>query len=60
MAHLRESYSTRKAEALLRAWGKEDVYVSLDAELALLQSAGFMVDVAWRRGMFAVIVAGRR
>jgi tRNA (cmo5U34)-methyltransferase len=60
MAHLRESYSTRKAEALLRAWRKEDVYVSLDAELALLQSAGFMVDVAWRRGMFAVIVAGRR
>ena len=60
MVHLRESYSTRKAEALLRAWSKEDVYVSLDAEIALLQSAGFMVDVAWRRGMFAVIVAGRR
>jgi tRNA (cmo5U34)-methyltransferase len=60
MVHLRESYSTREAEALLRAWSKEDVYVSLDAELALLQSAGFRVDVAWRRGMFAVIVAGRR
>ena len=60
MAHLRESYSTRKASALLRAWRKEDVYVTLDAELALLQSAGFSVDVAWRRGMFAVIVAVRR
>jgi tRNA (cmo5U34)-methyltransferase len=60
MVHLRESYSSRKAEALLRAWSKEDVYVSLDAEIAMLQSAGFMVDVAWRRGMFAVIVAGRR
>jgi len=60
MVHLRESYTTRKAEALLRAWSKEDVYVPLDAELALLQSAGFIVDVAWRRGMFAVIVAARR
>ena len=60
MVHLRESYSARKAEALLRAWSKEDVYVSLDAELALLQSAGFIVDVAWRRGMFAVIVASGR
>lgn len=60
MVHLRDSYSTRKAEALLRSWRREDAYVPLDAELALLQNAGFIVDVAWRRGMFAVIVASRR
>jgi hypothetical protein len=26
-------------------------------ELALLQSAGFITDVSWRKGAFAVIVA---
>jgi len=57
MVHLRDSYSIRQAEALLRAWGREDVYVPLDAEIALLQRAGFSVDVSWRRGAFAVIVA---
>jgi len=55
--HLRASYDAGKAESLLRAWGREDVYVPLDEELALLKRAGFSVDVAWRRGAFAVIVA---
>ena len=55
--HLRASYSARETEAMLRAWAQEDVYVPLEAEIALLQRAGFSVDVAWRRGAFAVIVA---
>jgi len=55
-AHLRASYGAAEAENLLRAWGREDVYVPLDSELALLQQAGFSVDVAWRRDAFAVIV----
>jgi tRNA (cmo5U34)-methyltransferase len=59
LAHLRRAYSAREASALLAAWGREDVYVPLDAELALLERAGFRkIDVIWRRGAFAVI-AGR-
>jgi SAM-dependent methyltransferase len=58
--HLCASYDAVEAEALLRAWGREDVYVPLDEELALLKRAGFGVDVAWRRGAFAVIVAINR
>jgi tRNA (cmo5U34)-methyltransferase len=63
-AHLATSYGPRKAESFLNAWAGEDFYVPLDAELALLQSAGFTTDVSWRKGAFAVIVAragrGRR
>jgi hypothetical protein len=35
------------------------VYVPLDAETALLRSAGLQVEVLWRRGAFAVIRAAR-
>jgi tRNA (cmo5U34)-methyltransferase len=56
-AHLAETYGARKAEAFLAAWAEEDFYVPLDAELALLESAGFTTEVAWRKGAFAVIVA---
>lgn len=56
-AHLAKSYGPRKAESFLRAWAHEDFYVPLDAELALLQAAGFATDVVWRHGSFAVIAA---
>jgi tRNA (cmo5U34)-methyltransferase len=59
-AHLARSYGTRKAAAFLKAWAREDFYLPLDVELGLLQSAGFVVDVAWRRNPFAVIVGQRR
>ena len=59
-AHLHDWYGAADAEAFLRAWGREDVYVPLDAELALLREAGFSVDVAWRRDAFAVVVGIRR
>jgi len=55
-AHLDASYGAAEAEALLRAWGREDFYVPLEAELALMRRAGFSVDVAWRRQAFAVVV----
>ena len=56
LAHLRRSYSARKSAALLDAWRDEDVYMPLDAEVALLERAGFTtIDLAWRRGAFAVI-----
>jgi tRNA (cmo5U34)-methyltransferase len=58
-AHLRASYGAAHAEALLRAWGREDVYAPLEAELTMLRRAGFSVDVAWRREAFAVVVGIR-
>jgi tRNA (cmo5U34)-methyltransferase len=57
LAHLRRSYSAREAAAFLKAWAKDDHYVRLTDETAMLERAGFTVDIAWRRGSFAVIVA---
>jgi tRNA (cmo5U34)-methyltransferase len=53
--HLRTAYAPPEADALLEAWAKEDVYVPLDAEMALLKRAGFGVEIVWRNGSFAVI-----
>ena len=61
--HLRTAYAPPEADALLDAWSKEDVYVPLDAEAALLRRSGFTVEIVWRNGSFAVIAAsasGRR
>jgi ubiquinone/menaquinone biosynthesis C-methylase UbiE len=57
-SHLERSYSAREARRLLRAWAREDVYVPLDAEIALMERAGFAVEILWRKGAFAVL-AGR-
>jgi trans-aconitate methyltransferase len=59
-AHLHTAYAPPEADALLAAWAKEDVYVPLEAEMRLLQQAGFAVDVVWRNGMFAVLHASTR
>lgn len=56
-AHVRRSYSKSEADALLKAWSKEDVYVPLEAEIELMNRAGFSVKVVWRRGSFAVLRA---
>ena len=58
-AHLERSYSRPRAQGYLRAWAKEDVYFPLQDEIALLERAGFNVDVRWRRRAFAVLV-GRK
>jgi hypothetical protein len=58
-AHLERSYTRRRAAAFLRAWADEDVYFTLEEEIALLRSAGFAVDVPWRRDSFAVVVAAK-
>jgi len=60
--HMRAAYSDREVERYFRAWAEEDVYVPLDAELAMMRAAGFEPDVVWRRGPFAVMLArkGRR
>ncbi len=59
IAHLRQYYSPAKAEGFLRAWAKEDIYFTLEDEIAMMRAAGFAVDIAWRRDSFAVI-AGQR
>ena len=59
-AHLRESYSARKAAQFLAAWAREDVYVPLPTEIDLLERARFRVEVLWRRGAFAVTEGWRR
>jgi tRNA (cmo5U34)-methyltransferase len=57
LAHLRRAYTAARAAALLDAWGREDVYVPLDAELVMMRRSGFRVEVLWRRGAFAVLRA---
>ena len=59
LSHLRRAYAPPQARALLAAWSHEDVYVPLDAEIALMRSAGFRIELLWRRGAFAVIRATR-
>lgn len=54
--HLARRYGDRQARALLQAWAAEDTYFSLRDEQDMLWRAGFVVDVAWRRGPFAVLV----
>ncbi len=57
LAHLERRYSAKEAAAYLRAWAKEDHYARLSDETAMLERAGFIVDIIWRRGSFAVIAA---
>lgn len=57
--HMRASYTAAQVDAYFRAWADEDVYFPLRDEQAMLAEAGFVVDVAWRAGAFAVTVARR-
>ena len=56
LAHLERRYTAKQAAAHLRAWAKDDHYARLSDEAAGLARTGFAVDIAWRRGCFAVIV----
>lgn len=56
LAHLERRYTAKQAAAHLRAWAKDDHFARLSDEAAVLERAGFAVDIAWRRGCFAVIV----
>lgn len=55
--HLAATHGRAGAARFLLAWAGEDTYFTLDLETALLREAGFQVDVAWRRGAFAVLAA---
>ena len=59
IAHLERRYSASQAAAYLRAWAREDHYVRLEDEVALLKRAGFTVDITWRRGSFAVLAGAK-
>jgi tRNA (cmo5U34)-methyltransferase len=56
IAHLRQSYSPAETRRLFKAWAGEDTYTTLEEELAIIQGAGFAVDVSWRRSGFAVVL----
>jgi tRNA (cmo5U34)-methyltransferase len=55
LAHLRRAYTPSRSKAIFKSWSFEDVYVPLDAEIGLMRSAGFRVELLWRRGAFSVI-----
>ena len=59
LAHLERRYTPRQAAGYLRAWAKEDHYARLIDEGGLVEAAGFTVDIAWRRGSFAVVLGLR-
>jgi tRNA (cmo5U34)-methyltransferase len=59
LGHLRRTYTTSRANAIFKSWSYEDVYTPLDVELELMRSAGFRVEILWRRGAFAVLRAMR-
>jgi ubiquinone/menaquinone biosynthesis C-methylase UbiE len=60
-AHLGKTFGSRaRGRRVYESWADEDTYVPLAEEIRLLERAGFVVDVPWRRSPFAVIVASRR
>ncbi len=59
-SHLQRSYTPSQAKALLRSWSRQDVYMSLESEISLMERSGFSVHVLWRKNAFAVLVGTRR
>jgi SAM-dependent methyltransferase len=57
MRHLTRTFGTRaKARQVYESWSNEDVYMPLRDEVRMLERAGFVVEVPWRRSPFAVII----
>jgi ubiquinone/menaquinone biosynthesis C-methylase UbiE len=54
--HMGTSYTPRDVRRYFAAWAREDVYVPIDQELAMMRRAGFRTEVLWRSGAFAVLV----
>lgn len=54
--HIATTFGGDGARRIMRTWAKEDTYLPLRTELAMLTAAGFAVEVAWRREAFAVLV----
>lgn len=58
-SHMLRTYDRGTTASYFRAWARDDVYMPLATELALLAQAGFSTELWWRRGPFAVIAARR-
>jgi ubiquinone/menaquinone biosynthesis C-methylase UbiE len=58
-AHLENFYSRARSVSLLKAWSREDFYVPLEAEIALMRKAALRTEILWRKGAFAVILGKR-
>ena len=56
-AHLAQSYGRAKGKRIYASWASEDFYFPLATETRMLERAGFLVEVPWRRSPFAVIAA---
>ncbi len=52
-------YSARETRRFFAAWAREDRYLPLALEVKLLESAGFRVDVPWRRAPFGLVVGSK-
>ena len=59
-AHLERAYSRQQAAAYFTAWARDDMHFTLDEETRMLRAAGFSVEITWRVGGFAVVVALKR
>lgn len=58
--HLGKTFGGRAGgRRVYESWAEEDTYVPLAGEIRLLERAGFVVDVPWRRSPFAVIAGSR-
>lgn len=58
-SHLLNSYTRKQAAALFAAWAREDTYMPLETETALLRASGLAPEVLWRKGSFAVLLGLR-
>lgn len=54
--HLGRTFGRAKGKKVYESWAEEDVYLPLSQEIRMLERAGFVVEVPWRRTPFAVMV----
>jgi len=59
-SHLSKTFGRAKGKKVYESWADEDEYMPLADETRMLERAGFVVEVPWRRSPFAVIVAIKR
>jgi SAM-dependent methyltransferase len=60
-AHLARTAGSRAtAKRIYESWADEDTYMPLSVEVGLLERAGFVVEIPWRRSPFAVVAGVRR
>lgn len=58
-AHLRAAYSDGETDEYFATWAREDTYLPLDDELAMMRRVGLDAEVIWRVAPMAVVAARR-